>query len=270
MKKILHKTRDKDLCRRANAVLLVLKGETKSQVARVLQAGRSSVNRWITWYDAAGIDGLKTKGVGRPASQPKGFICGVLKLLVNHIPRTLGYQRSRWSSELFALLLHKLYRIVIHSSTLRRWLPQVGIVWRRAAPTLYIQDPDKEAKLAAMREALENCSVDHPVFYQDEVDIHLNPKIGADWGFKGKQRKVATPGQNKKHYLAGALHSQTGQISYVGGERKTSDLFIALLEDRMVQQLQGVETKATERPSVIKRSLYAFYDACWKTYYLQK
>lgn len=270
LKKISHKTRDKDLCRRANAVLLVLKGETKSQVARVLQAGRSSVNRWITWYDAAGIDGLKTKGVGRPASQPKGFICGVLKLLVNHIPRTLGYQRSRWSSELFALLLHKLYRIVIHSSTLRRWLPQVGIVWRRAAPTLYIQDPDKEAKLAAMREALENCSVDHPVFYQDEVDIHLNPKIGADWGFKGKQRKVATPGQNKKHYLAGALHSQTGQISYVGGERKTSDLFIALLEDRMVQQLQGVETKATERPSVIKRSLYAFYDACWKTYYLQK
>ena len=158
---------------------------------------------------------------------------------MNHVPRTLGYQRSRWSSELFALLLHKLYRIVIHSSTLRRWLPQVGIVWRRAAPTLYIQDPDKEAKLAAMREALENCCVDHPVFYQDEVDIHLNPKIGADWGFKGKQRKVATPGQNKKHYLAGALHSQTGQISYVGGERKTSDLFIALLE-----QLKGQYRRA--------------------------
>ena len=83
LKKIVHKTRDKDLCRRANAVLLVLKGETKSQVARVLQAGRSSVNRWVTWYEAAGIDGLKTKGAGRPPSQPKGFICGVLKLLVN-------------------------------------------------------------------------------------------------------------------------------------------------------------------------------------------
>jgi hypothetical protein len=44
------------------------------------------------------------------------------------------------------------------------------------------------------------------VFYQDEVDIHLNPKIGADWGYRGEQRKVATPGQNKKHYQAGALH----------------------------------------------------------------
>jgi transposase len=145
-------------------------------------------------------------------------------------PRTLGYQRSRWSTELFALLLRKLCSIKVHSSTIRRWLPKLGIVWRRAAPTLYIKDPDKEAKLAAMREALDNSSTDHPVFYEDEVDIHLNPKIGAEWGIKGQQRKVATPGQNKKHYLAGALHSQTGQISYVSGQRKTSDLFIELLE----------------------------------------
>lgn len=33
-----------------------------------------------------------------------------------------------------------------------------------------------------------------------------------------------------RNCLAGALHGQTGQIVYVGGERKTSDLFIALLE----------------------------------------
>ncbi|EYE32004.1 hypothetical protein AC70_4189 [Escherichia coli 2-210-07_S4_C1] len=28
--------------------------------------------------------------------------------------------------------------------------------------------------------ALDECSTEHPVFYEDEVDIHLNPKIGAD------------------------------------------------------------------------------------------
>lgn len=230
LKKIIHKTRDRDLCRRANAVLLVLKGKTKSEVASLLQAGRSSLNRWLKWYDVAGVDGLKTKGVGRPVRLNRDFICGVLKIFLKYTPRTLGYQRSRWSTELFALLLNKLCNIQIHSSTIRRWLPKAGIVWRRAAPTLYIQDPDKEEKLAAIREALADNSIDHPVFYQDEVDIHLNPKIGADWGHRGKQRKVATPGQNKKHYLAGALHGQTGQIVYVGGERKTSDLFIELLE----------------------------------------
>ena len=200
-----------------------------------------TVDRWSTWYEVGGVDGLKTKGVGRPRRQPKSLICGVLKILLDYTPRTFGYQRSRWSSELFSLLLNKLCKVKVHSSTIRKWLPEIGIVWRRAAPTLYIQDPEKDTKLAAIREALANSNADHPVFYQDEVDIHLNPKIGADWGYRGKQRKVATPGQNKKHFLAGALHSQTGQISYVEGNRKTTDLFLELLK-KLKRQYRRAKT----------------------------
>jgi hypothetical protein len=77
-------------------------------------------------------------------------------------------------------------------------LPDPGIVWRRAAPTLRIRDPHKEEKLAVIKEALKNCDEHHPMFYEDEVDIHLNPKIGADWGFRGKQRSVPRPGRNEK------------------------------------------------------------------------
>ena len=71
--------------------------------------------------------------------------------------------------------------ISVHSSTLR-WLPELGIVWQRAAPTSLIRDPHRDEKLSAIKEALDNCNAEHPVFYEDEVDIHLNPKIGADWG----------------------------------------------------------------------------------------
>ncbi len=39
-----------------------------------------------------------------------------------------------------------------------------------------------------------------------------------------------TQGQNEKYYLAGALHSGTGNVSYVGGSSKGSSLFISLLE----------------------------------------
>lgn len=42
---------------------------------------------------------------------------------------------------------------------------------------LCIREPHKEEKMAAIHEALEKCSVENPVFYEDEVDIHLNPKI---------------------------------------------------------------------------------------------
>ncbi|AAO11497.1 hypothetical protein E2I22_04690 [Vibrio vulnificus] len=68
------------------------------------------------------------------------------------------------------------------------------------------------------------------MFYEDEVDIHLNRKIGSDWMPKGQQKKVATPGQNAKYYLAGTLHANTGKVSYVGSSSKNSELFIAMLE----------------------------------------
>lgn len=84
--------------------------------------------------------------------------------------------------------------------------------------------------MAAIHTALSQCSQENPVFYEDEVDIHLNPKMGADWQLRGQQKRVATPGQNEKYYLAGALHSGTGKVSYVGGSSKSSVLFISLLK----------------------------------------
>ena len=40
--------------------------------------------------------------------------------------------------------------------------------------------------MAAIHEALAKCSAENPVFYEDEVDIHLNPKIAADWQLRGQ------------------------------------------------------------------------------------
>ena len=58
--------------------------------------------------------------------------------------------------------------------------------------------------MAALQDALEKCSSENPVFYEDEVDIHLNPKIGADWQVRGKLKRIVMPRQNEKYYLAGA------------------------------------------------------------------
>ena len=62
------------------------------------------------------------------------------------------------------------------------------------------------------------------------VDIHLNPKIGADWQLRGQQKRVFTPGQNENYYLAGALHSGTGKVSNIGGNSKSLSLFIRILK----------------------------------------
>jgi putative transposase len=46
---------------------------------------------------------------------------------------------------------------------------------------------------------------------------------------KGTQVEVMTPGQNEKHYLAGALDPITGTMHYCLGARKTNALFRDLL-----------------------------------------
>ncbi|PHM63315.1 transposase [Xenorhabdus ishibashii] len=69
------------------------------------------------------------------------------------------------------------------------------------------------------------------MFYEDEVDIHFNPKIGSDWYLKGQQKRIITPGKNQKYYFAGCFDSQTHEIFYTGSGRKNSYLFINMLEE---------------------------------------
>lgn len=230
MRKEAQQTRDKNHARRLIAILMLHRGMTVSEVARLLCAARSSVGRWINWFTLQGVEGLKSLKPGRAPRWPVANILYVLPLLVQRSPQDFGWLRSRWSTELLALIVNRLFNANLHPATLYRYLRQAGIVWRRATPTLKIKDPHYEEKRLAIEQALNLAQAEHPVFYQDEVDIDLNPKIGADWMLKGQQKRIATPGQNQKHYLAGALHSSTGRVHYVRGSSKNSDLFINLLE----------------------------------------
>lgn len=129
-----------------------------------------------------------------------------------------------------ALELKRNWQLTLHASTIRRRLPRLGIVRRRPATTLRIHDPQKVSKMTVINEALLRCSVDHPVFYEDKVDKHLTPKLGADGMLRGKQKKVVTPGQNRKHYIAGALHAETGNVTYVANNSKDTEMFLPLLK----------------------------------------
>lgn len=80
--------------------------------------------------------------------------------------------------------------------------------------------------MAEIHKSLDGCSAEYPVFYENEVDIHLNPKIGADWQLRGQQKRVVTSEQNEKYYQAGALNSEAGKDSYAD----SSALFISLVK----------------------------------------
>lgn len=67
----------------------------------------------------------------------------------------------------------------------------------------------KNRRIREIRRLLASLPKGHVAVYEDEVDIHLNPKIGLDWMVRGQQKEVVTPGQNQKRYLAGTDHFKT-------------------------------------------------------------
>jgi len=151
------------------------RGERVSDVARTLCCARSYVGRWIGWFTVSGVEGLRSLPAGRSRRWPFEHICTLLRELIKHSPGDFGYQRSRWSTELLAIKINEITGFQLHAGTVRCWLPSAGLVWRRPAPTLCIRDPHKDEEMAAIHKALGECSAEHPVFYEDEVDIHLNP-----------------------------------------------------------------------------------------------
>ena len=230
LKKNVQKSKGKDFCRRLTAILMLYSGLTVTAVAEHLCAARSSVGRWVNLFIQLGEVGLMTRKPGRSKGYPEEIMLKILRALVESSPQIFGWSRSRWSVELLALALSELSGITFNKSAIYRWIRKAGIVWRRAVPTVNSPDPLYNEKVLALRTKLSNQDDENLVFYEDEVDIDFNPKIGADWQLKGEQKQVVTPGLNQKNYFAGVLNARTGEIHYVSDPKKNTGLFICMLE----------------------------------------
>jgi transposase len=154
-----------------------------------------------------------------------------LLAVVPDSPRKHGYRRPTWTQELLILVLHKRTGIRISRTTMSRVLKRLQI--RLGLPKPIVGCPWKKRRrmkrLREIRTVIDTLPQDEVILYVDEVDIHLNPKIGPDWMLRGTQKTVLTPGKNQKRYLAGALNARTGRLTWVEADRKTSDLFILQL-----------------------------------------
>src|SRR5262249_2254697 len=126
--------------------------------------------------------------------------------------------------------------IRIHVTTMSRALAQIKA--RRGGPKQTGGCPRpkaaKKPRLNPIQQVLATLPRRESALYEKEGDIHLNRKIGLDWMVSGQQKEVPTPGKNEKRYLAGALDVRTRVVLWVEGTRKTSYLFLDLL-DRLVR-----------------------------------
>jgi hypothetical protein len=116
----------------------------------------------------------------------------VVRWVTEHSPRDFGFRRSRWTCACAAVLLWPCFHLATSRETVRRWLHQADLVWRRPRPVLRRTDPLRDEKPRALR-LLAHLPADEVAAFQDEVDVNRNPKIGCLWMRRGQQAEVETP-----------------------------------------------------------------------------
>lgn len=155
----------------------------------------------------------------------------LLQVVGESSPRQYGYRRPTWTQELLVLVMEKKTGVRVSGTTMSRVLKRLKI--RLGRPQPIVGCPWKKRRrvrrIKQIERVVSSARADEVVVYADEVDIHLNPKIGADWMLCGTQKTVLTPGKNEKRYLAGALNARSGRLTWVESDTKNSDLFILQL-----------------------------------------
>jgi transposase len=230
--KALRRCRNAGVRLRYLMIVNVIHGLSTRKTAEVLGVHHTTVGRVVDRFRCYGEAGLQDGRADNGDDKLSEDYLQRLHTIVSKSPELYGWRRPTWTRELLIATMVGLTGVRIHVATMSRALalikarrgrpkPIVGCPWHKAAKTRRLRQLQSLMATLPRRER---------VFYEDEVDIHLNPKIGLDWMVSGQQKEVPTPGKNEKRYLAGALDVRTGVVIWVEGERKTSYLFLDLLD----------------------------------------
>jgi transposase len=215
--------------RRALILLLLDEGRSYRQISTAMLATPTMIRAVKKDWETGGV--ARVLGTEERPFVLAYWVIVVVRWLLHYTPQDFGFFRTRWSCALLAMLLWEEENIRVSPETIRRALVRMEFVWRRPRPVVGPRDPEHAKKLRKIQDLIASLPADETVVFQDEVDVHLNPKIGSCWMVRSQQAEVVTPGNNEKRHLAGSLNWRTGRlILSAPGTRRNADLFLEHLD----------------------------------------
>jgi len=225
------KARDADLRVRCRVLLKVHAGQSPHRAAREIGCHPATACRIVARFAADGegsvFDGRWSNGIRKVGPAVLGGIAEILQAT----PERYGYPRPTWTVEVLARVIAEELQVTLSVGHVWKLLKRLKVRWGLPRPVVGCPWPTRrrQRRLAELRRLALHPRPREVVLYADEVDLHLNPKIGRDWMLPGTQRLVMTPGKNQKHYLAGAYDPRRQEFVGVDGDRKATWLFLNLL-----------------------------------------
>lgn len=122
---------DHKLWRRAKSVLGYIEGTSARELARQVHVDRSAVAKWIAWYNARGLSGLRFR---KPPGRPRRLGTAEraeLASVVEAGPQAAGYASGVWTGPRIGAWVEERFSIRYHVNYVPRLLHQLGFSVQR-------------------------------------------------------------------------------------------------------------------------------------------
>jgi transposase len=138
------KCRDGAQVRRMLALAMVLEGRPRTEAAEQSGMDRQTLRDWVHRYNAAGIDGLKSRQSPGPPPALTAEQMAELRSLVVHGPDPAIHKVTRWRCTDLREEVARRFEVSVHESTIGKWLHQLGLSRVQPRPSHPQKDPDAE------------------------------------------------------------------------------------------------------------------------------
>jgi transposase len=140
------KAQDLGQWRRGRAVLGYIEGRRVIDMAAELGVDRSSINRWLQWYEAMGVEGLVTGKAPGPAPRLTPEQQEELIAVIEEGPTAAGYTSGVWTGPMIGDLIHQRFGVEYHNHHIPRLLHKLGFSVQRPRKRLARADAEKQAE----------------------------------------------------------------------------------------------------------------------------
>lgn len=131
--------------RRGRAVRAYIDGRKVTEIAAEFGVTRGSVNRWLQWYNADHVEGLRTRIAEGPAPKLSDDQREALIIIIELGPIQAGYQSGVWTGPMIGDLIEQRFGVRYHNHHVPRLLHQLRFSVQRPRKRLARADLARQA-----------------------------------------------------------------------------------------------------------------------------
>lgn len=131
--------------RRGRAVRAYIDKRKVTDIAREYGVTRGSVNRWLQWYDADHVDGLRTRVAEGPPPKLTEEQREALTVIIELGPMQAGYQSGVWTGPMIGDLIAERFGVRYHNHHIPKLLHQLRFSVQRPRKRLARADLARQA-----------------------------------------------------------------------------------------------------------------------------